>query len=55
MASEVKKAAGQIIRTLYRNGNPDKAVLASLRNAPTITSHRAEMVWPVTMETAYKV
>jgi len=49
MASEVKKAAGQIIRTLYRNGNPDKAVLASLRNAPTITSHRAEMVWPVIM------
>ncbi|MFC6261439.1 type I-E CRISPR-associated protein Cse2/CasB [Levilactobacillus fujinensis] len=49
MPSEVKKATSRIINTLYRDGNPDKAVLAGLRNAPTITSHRAEMVWPVIM------
>lgn len=49
MPSEVKKAASQIIYALYREGNPDKAILASLRNAPTITSHRAESVWPIIM------
>ncbi|MCI1598366.1 MAG: type I-E CRISPR-associated protein Cse2/CasB [Levilactobacillus sp.] len=49
MPSEVRKATSQIINTLYRDGNPDKAILASLRNAPTITSHRAEAVWPVIM------
>lgn len=49
MPSEVKRTTDRIIRTLYRDGSPDKAVLASLRNAPTITSHRAEVVWPVIM------
>ncbi|WP_407887801.1 type I-E CRISPR-associated protein Cse2/CasB [Levilactobacillus sp. N40-8-2] len=49
MSNELKTATGRIIQTLYREGHPDKAILAGLRNAPTITSQRAQAVWPILM------
>lgn len=49
MASQIREITGRIILALYRDGHPDKAMLASLRNAPTITSQRAQTVWPILM------
>jgi len=50
MTYEVQQTASRIIGSLYRDGNPDKAILAGLRNAPTITSRRAQGAWPLIME-----
>lgn len=47
MSNEIAKVTAEIIYSLYNNGNPDKAVLASLRHAEKINDHRAEDVWPV--------
>ncbi len=47
MANEIADKTKRIIRKLYGNGTPDKAVLASLRTAETITSLRAKDVWPL--------
>jgi len=49
MSQQIKEITSRIILGLYRKGHPDKAVLASLRNAPTITSPRAQQVWPILM------
>lgn len=47
MANEIAVTTAKIINKLYGNGNPDKAVLASLRATDTIDSKRAQAVWPV--------
>lgn len=47
MENEIAKTTARIINKLYGNGEPDKAVLASLRAADTIGSKRAQAVWPV--------
>lgn len=47
--ANVKEVTSRIIHALYRDGTPDKAILSSLRNAPTIVSHGAENVWPILM------
>lgn len=39
----------RIIERLYNNGDLDKATLAGLRGAVTITSPKAQKVWPVIM------
>lgn len=49
MTFEIEKTTRQIIYALYRDGNPDKAVLASLRDAVSMTSRRAQVVWPIMM------
>lgn len=49
MVNKVKGVTSRIIKALYGNGNLDKAVLASIRSAATITSPRAQKVWPVLM------
>lgn len=47
MENEIAATIARIINKLYGNGEPDKAVLASLRAADTIGSKRAQAVWPV--------
>jgi len=47
MAYEVEKITDKIIRTLFNNGNPNRAILASARTAASITSPRAQAVWPM--------
>lgn len=54
MMDEVGKVTEQVIKRLDRDGNPNKAVLASLRNATTITSPQAQPIWPVLMANLYK-
>ena len=49
MLYKIKETTAQIITELYRDGQPDKALLASLRNAPTIASQHAQAVWPLLM------
>lgn len=49
MPYEIKEATRRIIAGLYRDGHSDKAMLASLRNAPTVTSQHAQVVWPLLM------
>ncbi|WP_338208591.1 type I-E CRISPR-associated protein Cse2/CasB [Lactiplantibacillus paraxiangfangensis] len=51
MTYEIEAATDRIIRTLNRNGGDtrDKAVLSSLNHASSITSQRAQAVWPVLM------
>ncbi|WP_326491937.1 hypothetical protein [Levilactobacillus brevis] len=50
MAYEIEQITNKIIlRELYQNGHPNKAVLAGLRNAAIITSQRAQIVWPLLM------
>lgn len=49
MSYEIEQTTRRIIYTLYREGNPNKAVLANLRDAVNMTSRRAQMVWPVMM------
>ncbi|WP_125573784.1 type I-E CRISPR-associated protein Cse2/CasB [Levilactobacillus huananensis] len=49
MADELKQIAGRIIHAIYRDGAVDKAVLANLRNAPTVASQRSQKVWPILM------
>ncbi|WEV51051.1 type I-E CRISPR-associated protein Cse2/CasB [Lactobacillus sp. ESL0731] len=46
----IRKITAKIIDRLYDNGNLDKAALASLRSAATITSQRAQNVWPLLMK-----
>lgn len=50
MRSKIETITGHIIRELYRDGHPDKAVLASLRNASSLMSQRAQTVWPLILE-----
>jgi len=54
MMDEIGKVTEQVIKRLDRDGNPNKAVLASLRNATTITSPQAQSVWPVLIPNLYK-
>lgn len=49
MVNEIRNITSSIIQALYGNGNPDKAVLASVRSASSITNQRAQKVWPVLM------
>lgn len=46
MGNTIEGVTKQIIQTLDREGHPDKAVLAGLRNAATLTNQRAQTVWP---------
>lgn len=46
----IENAARKIIVRLYRNDNLDKATLAGLRGAETITSPRAQVAWPLIMK-----
>lgn len=48
MTYEIEATTNRIIKLLNRDGsNRDKATLSSLINAPTITSQRAQAVWPI--------
>ena len=44
---KIVKITDRVIRSLWRNGNPDKAVLSSARGAATLVSRQAQSVWPV--------
>lgn len=44
---KIEKVTDRVIRSLWRNGNPDKAVLSSARGAATLVSQQAQSVWPV--------
>ncbi|KRM72128.1 type I-E CRISPR-associated protein Cse2/CasB [Lacticaseibacillus brantae] len=46
---EVQQVTERIINDLYNFGAPDKATLASVRGAMSITDVRAQAVWPVMM------
>lgn len=49
MVNQVQKTTAHIITELYREGEPNKAVFASLRGAADLTSRRAQVVWPFMM------
>lgn len=51
MKYEIEATTSRIIHLLNRNGEEsrDKAALSSLINAPTITSQRAQTIWPLLM------
>jgi len=49
MTYEIEATTNRIIKGLNRDGHPDKATLSSLTNAPSITSQRAQTVWPLLM------
>lgn len=46
---KIEKVTAKVIRSLWRDGNPDKAVLSSARSAATLVSQQAQSVWPVLM------
>lgn len=46
MTESIRNTTGRIIRQLYGNDSPDKAVLASLRGATSLDSPRAIAAWP---------
>jgi len=47
MTTNIRETTGRIITDLYGYGHSNKAVLASLRHATSITSQQAQPVWPV--------
>ncbi|WDF83245.1 type I-E CRISPR-associated protein Cse2/CasB [Lacticaseibacillus pabuli] len=47
--SDIRKSTSSVINALYGNGHPDRLILASLRGTSSITSPRAQAVWPVLM------
>ena len=47
--SDIRKSTASIINSMYGNGHPDRSVLASLRGNSSMTSPRAQAVWPVFM------
>lgn len=49
MERTINKITYEIIQELYGHGNPNKAVLASIRSAASMTSPRAQKVWPIMM------
>ncbi|VDG22728.1 type I-E CRISPR-associated protein Cse2/CasB [Lactiplantibacillus mudanjiangensis] len=50
MMYEIERTTDRIIiRRLYRNGDPDKAVLAGLKNATSMASPHAQVAWPLIM------
>lgn len=46
---KIEKVTDRIIRSLWRDGKPDKAVLSNVRGAATLLSRQAQSVWPVMM------
>lgn len=50
MSNDVRKTTTRIINELWNGGNPNKAVLAGLRNSQTINSRQAVVVWPLMFE-----
>lgn len=46
---KVEKITDRVIKSLWRDGSPDKAVLSSARGAATLVSRQAQSVWPVMM------
>lgn len=50
MESKINRITYEIIQQLYRNGDPNKAILASIRSAASMTSPRAQKVWPIMMD-----
>lgn len=46
---KIEKVTDHAIRSLWREGNPNKAVLAGVRGAASLDSRRAQPVWPVMM------
>lgn len=46
---KIEKVTDRVIRSLWRDGSPDKAVLSSARGAATLVSRQAQSVWPVMM------
>ncbi len=49
MAYKIENATSRIIQQLYNHGDLNKAVLASVRNAASFTSPRAQKSWPILM------
>lgn len=47
MNHRIAKATSKMIMQLYNNGNPNNAVLASLRTSQSVDDHNATDVWPV--------
>ena len=50
MERTINQITYEIIQELYGHGNPNKAVLASIRSAASMTSPRAQKVWPIMMD-----
>lgn len=46
---KIEKVTDGVIWSLWRDGNPDKAVLSSARGAASLVSRKAQSVWPVMM------
>lgn len=50
MEHTISRITYEIIQELYRHGNPNKAVLASIRSATSITSPHAQKIWPIMID-----
>ncbi|KRK72786.1 CRISPR-associated Cse2 family protein [Levilactobacillus namurensis DSM 19117] len=46
-ANDISFVTNKIIRKLNRDEHPNKAALASIRGAATLTSPRAQGIWPI--------
>lgn len=46
---KIEKATNRIIRSLWRDGSPDKAVLSNARRTASLVNRQAQSVWPVMM------
>lgn len=47
MDYQIKNMAVHVLKKLWNNGNPNKAVLAGLRKSRDLASKNATVVWPV--------
>ncbi|WP_179394521.1 type I-E CRISPR-associated protein Cse2/CasB [Lacticaseibacillus absianus] len=50
MERTIESVTVSITKTLYANGDPDKAILASLRGAASFSSPKAQKFWPLVMQ-----
>lgn len=48
--NDITGATHRIISALYNNGDPNRALLATLRTTSDLSSHRAERIWPILFE-----
>lgn len=46
---KIEKVTDKVIRSLWRDGNPDKAALSGARGTTSLVNRQAQAVWPVMM------
>ena len=52
--ARIETATSRIIHQIWGNGNPNKAVLAALRNTNDILNKKATVVWPLLLDALEK-